>query len=112
MEPKTSLLEPLFEKAETFGKTNLELIKLKSIDKTATLSANAVSRLLFLSVVVIFAITVNIALALWVGDLLGKNYYGFLAVAALYAVLGIVLFFSHSSIKSRVYNSVLTQLLN
>ena len=35
MKEKENILEPLWERAEDYGKTSLELLKLKSIDKTS-----------------------------------------------------------------------------
>jgi hypothetical protein len=112
MEAKTNLLEPLFERAEEFSKTSLELIKLKSIDKTAAVTSTLISRLYLIVALSLFALTLNIAVALWLGDLLGKDYYGFLIVASFYGLIGIVLFSVHPLIKKRINNSIISQLLN
>ncbi len=112
MEGKTSLLEPLLERAEEFSKTSLELIKLKSVDKTAAVTATIISRLYFGIALALFALILNIAIALWLGDLLGKNYYGFLIIALFYGLMGVILFFVHPLIKKRINNSIITQLLN
>lgn len=110
METKTNVLEPLLEKAEVYGKTSFELVKLKALDKTADLASTLASRSMFALVVSFFAFTINIAIALWLGDLLGKAYYGFLIVASCYALAGIVLLLIHPFIKSRVNNAVIRQL--
>ena len=112
METKTNLLEPLMERAEAYSKTSFELIKLKTLDKTADVSATLASRSLFGLIVSFFAFTINIAIALWLGDLLGKAYYGFLIVAACYAVMGVVLLIMHPFIKARVNNAIIKQLFN
>jgi hypothetical protein len=112
METKISLVEPLLERAEQYGKTYFELLKLKTLDKTADISSGLISRLFLAAVFSLFAIILNIALALWLGDLLGKNYYGFFIVAGFYAIAGTVLFFIHPFIKARVNNSIITQILN
>ncbi|MBA3704362.1 MAG: hypothetical protein H0W84_00235 [Bacteroidetes bacterium] len=112
MESKASILEPLIERAEEFGKTSLELLKLKSIDKTAAVASTIISRLYLAIIVSLFMLTLNIAIALWLGDLLGKLYYGFFVVAAFYGLFAIVLFFIHPYIKARTNTSLITQLLN
>ncbi len=113
MEDKLNHIEPLFERAEEFGKTSLELIKLKAMDKTAEIVSTSVSRgavILFFSM---FTVIVNIGIALWLGDILGKSYYGFFCVAGFYGVIGSVLyFFMHDWIKKRVSNSLISQMLN
>lgn len=113
MENRASFIEPLFQKAEQYGKTTLEIIKLKTIDKTASYVSTMVSRMFVILCAFMFLLVVNIGLSLWIGDLLGKVWYGFYCVAAFYAVLGLVLyFFFHESIKRRVSKSILIQALN
>jgi hypothetical protein len=112
MEPTISLIEPLLERAEMYTKTSIELLKLKSIHKTADITSTLISRLLLTIVLSLFVLTLNIGIALWIGDLLEKAYFGFLVVAAFYALIGIVLFFIHPIIKSRLNNSIITQILN
>jgi hypothetical protein len=59
-----------------------------------------------------FALVLNIGVALWLGELLGKNYYGFFIVAAFYLFTGMVLhFFLHNWIKKPVSNLIITQVL-
>jgi len=112
MEATASLIEPLLERAKQYSKTSFELLKLKSLYKTADVMSSLMSRLLLAIVLSLFALTLNIAIALWLGDLLGKNYYGFLVVASFYGFIGIILFFVHPLIKARVNNSIIAQMLN
>ncbi len=110
METKVISIEPLLERVEEYGKNGFELIKLRSLDKTSDLVSTLASRSILILIVSFFAFTLNIAIALWLGDLLGKAYYGFLIVATCYAIVGIVLLIIHPFIKSRVNNAVIRQL--
>ena len=112
MDTKTNLIEPLLEKVETYSKTSLELLKLKALAKTADVSSTLISRSLFILFVSFFAFTINIALALWIGDMLGKNYYGFLIVAGFYGIASVILLIVHPSIKTKVNNNIIKQLFN
>lgn len=112
METKTSIFEPLLEKVEQYGKTNLELLKLKSLDKTADVTSTLISRAIVAIILSLFALTLNIGLAFWIGDLLGKNYYGFFIVASFYALIGIILCIIHPFIKARIQNSIIKQMFN
>lgn len=112
MEPKTNFIEPLLEKTEAYAKTSLELLKLKALDKTADVAANLISRSLLIIVISFFAFTLNIAVALWLGDVLGKAYYGFLIVAACYALVAVILMVIHPSIKNKANNAIIRQLFN
>jgi hypothetical protein len=112
MEPKTNFIEPLFDKTEAYTKTSFELLKLKALDKTADVTSSLISRSVFAIAISFFAFTLNIAVALWLGDLLGKAYYGFLIVAACYALAGAVLLILHPFIKTRTNNTIIRQLFN
>jgi hypothetical protein len=112
MEENSKFLESLLESATEYGKTSLELGKLKALDKTA----DVVSTLVPHSVVIILAATfmlfLNLGLALWLGEVLGKMFYGFLAIAAFYAVAGVIVhFFMHKGIKKMVGDSIVKQML-
>jgi hypothetical protein len=112
MESMPILIEALLERTEQYAKTSLELLKLKSLYKTADVTSTLTSRLLFIIILSFFALTLNIAIAFWLGDILGKNYYGFLIVATFYGLAGIILWFIHPFIKSRVNDLIITQILN
>ena len=112
MEAKTNLLEPLLEKAEAYSTTSFEIIKLKAFDKTAGVTSALLSRSLFTIIISFFALTINIAIALWLGELLGKVYYGFLIVAACYALAAIILLVIHPLIKKSINNAIIKQLFN
>lgn len=112
-EDKIMFMEPLFARAEQFGKTSLELIKLKTIDKTADVASTLISRGAAILILTMFTIIVNVGIALWLGDILGKTYYGFFCVAAFYGIVGIILyFFTHKWIKKSISESIITQILN
>jgi hypothetical protein len=112
MDTNANLIDPLLEKAEAYGKTSFELLKMKALAKTADVTSTLFSRSLFILLVSFFAFTINIAVALWIGDLLGKAYYGFFIVAGFYALAAIILLIVHPAIKTRVNNTIIRQLFN
>jgi hypothetical protein len=112
MHTKPTMIEPLIERVEEYSKTSFELIKLKSLAKTAEVTSTLISRSLLVIVLSFFALTLNIAIALWLGDLLGKSYYGFLIISSFYALIAIILFLIHPMIKGRISNSIISQMLN
>lgn len=93
MEDNTKVFEALFEKATDYGKTTLELTKLKTIDK----STDVVSTLLPHSIVLIIAIfclaCLTLGFSLYLGEMLGKIYYGFFIVAGFYALVGLIVYY-------------------
>ena len=112
MEEKTTLLEPLLEKIGAYTKSSLELYKLKAIDKSASIFATLASSAILLFFLSMFIFMVNIGLALWLGELLGKTYYGFFIIASFYAFVGGVLYlFFKKSLKDKNNVSIILQLL-
>lgn len=113
MENKANYLEPLMERAEHYGKTSYELIRLKTLYKTADVASSFVSRGTAILLLSMFVVIANIGVALWLGDILGKSYYGFFCVAGFYGIISFVLyFFMHKSIKKNVSNSIISVMLN
>lgn len=90
----------------------MEIIKLKTLDKTAAVTTSLITGSLLTVIVSFIVFTINIAIALWLGELLGKTYYGFLVIAACYALAGVILLLIHPFVKSRVSNAVIRQLLD
>ena len=112
MKERETILEPLLEKAEDFGKTSLELFKLKAIDKASDIVSSLIPQSVVLIFALIFVLFLNLGIAFWVGELWGSVSFGYLAVAAFYAVCGIIIhFLLHDKIKERIRNSVIKQLL-
>jgi len=113
MEEQSGLIETLIEKGSQYGKTTLELLKLKTLDKSADVVSNLVSWLVVAIFAVFFFLILNIGVALWLGELLGKSYYGFFALAGFYAFLALVfLIFRKQLIKKPVNNSIINQVLD
>src|ERR1019366_7522455 len=112
MNNSATSIETLFERAEDYSKTTIELIKLSAIDKSAELVSSLAARLAIFMVVALFILIINIGLAMWIGELLGKTYYGFFAVGGFYVLISILLYaFRNQWIKTPVSNSIINQML-
>ena len=71
-----------------------------------------VAQLALAIVVILFVLTANIGIALWIGEVLGKSYYGFFVVAGFYVLAGLIIYNSrHQWIKDPVSNAVISQML-
>lgn len=107
------ILEPLFDRAEDYAKTSFELYKLKTISKSAAVISTFISRGSVVVAISLFMVFVNIGLAIWLGDILGKLYLGFFCIALFYVLLATVLyFFMHNYIKKQVSNVIISEILN
>ena len=112
METATQSIESLFEQGETYGKTTIELSKLKALETTTVVVTSLVSRLSVIAMASLFVLVFNVGVALLLGDMLGKTYYGFFIVAAFYLIAAVVLhFFLSHWIKKPLSDLIITQAL-
>ncbi len=112
MKEKENILDPLWQKTENYINTSLELYKLKATDKASDIVSTLLPNLVVLIFALIFVLFLNLGIAFWLGELWGSVYFGFIVVAAFYALCGIVIHFVlHDKIKERIRNKVINQLL-
>jgi apolipoprotein N-acyltransferase len=112
MQTKEQTIEAVVIKIEAYVKTNLELVKLQAVEKTADITSKLISRTFFFIAFSFFALFINIGLSFWLGEILGKDYYGFAIVAGFYLLLSFVLMFLHRSIICTIKNHLINQILN
>jgi hypothetical protein len=112
METQARLIESLFERVEVYAKTTYELSKLKLLQTTINVVNTVIPRISVIIMISLFALVLNIGIALLLGELLGKSYYGFFIVAGFYLVAAIVLhLFLHKWIKKPVSDLIIKQSL-
>ncbi len=112
MDDKISSIENLYEHLEAYSKTSIELYKLKAIEKTAEVSSTLASGIAVITVASFFVLFINLGIAMWLGELLGKIYYGFFIVAGFYAFTTLLIYlFRKQWIKKPISNSIITQAL-
>jgi hypothetical protein len=107
MENTKEDLELLFGKTADYVETKVDLLKLQTIDKTADVASTLV---LVMIVALIFSIVffiLNIGIALWLGSLLGRTYYGFFIIAGFYTLIGIIIY----SFKGKLFKEGLSNLI-
>jgi hypothetical protein len=106
-------IEALFETVKVYGKTNLDLFKLKAAGKTAEIASSAVAAIAMCVMMIIFFAILSVGIALFLGELLGKNYYGFFALAGFYLITGLILFGLRKKIfKESIANSLIKKMFN
>lgn len=105
-------LELLLEKVEDYGNTTVELMKLKAINKSADIISSLALKIVLFAVITLFIIIANVGVSLWIGDLLGKSYYGFFIVAACNGLAAILLrAYLHHWVKVPISNFIIAQML-
>jgi len=112
MEDKTKLIESLYERAADYGKTTFELVKLQALDKTSDVVSTIIPHSIVFVLFASFMIFLNLGLAFWLGEILGKIFFGFFVIAGFYVIIGLILhFFMHGWIKWKIRNYIIKQFL-
>lgn len=113
MENQTSSIESLWDRVRSYIETRIELIKLKAIDKSSSAISGIVSTIVVVLICMVFLMLLNFGIAFLLGELLGKVYYGFFVLAAIYGITGLVLYSSREKIlKTPIVNSMIKKMLD
>jgi hypothetical protein len=107
-----SNIDSLISKAGDFVETKTTLWKLKAVDKTSDVVSDAASSIMITLFIGFFIITLSIGIALYIGEQMGKNYYGFFIVAGFYGITGLLIYlFRKNLIKMPVSNFIIHKIL-
>jgi hypothetical protein len=113
MENHTSSVQTLFEKAGDYLETKMELLKLQAVNTTSDVTSSIVSRFPLLLIISLVILLLNVGIAMWIGDLLGKMYYGFFLISGFYILVAILLYvFRKKWIKEPVHDRLIKKMLN
>lgn len=113
MEEQPFSMDSLYEKARDYADTTIELARLKAVRKAAEVSAELLPRLVVFLFLLLFVFCANIALGLWLGALMGAAYYGFLAMAGAYMLLGLIVrFFLRERMGKSMAEAIISKLLS
>ncbi len=96
--PTLTSIESLLNKSQQYVETQLDLFKLKMVNKSTAVASAIASGIALFLVFFIFFVVLNIGIALLIGDLVGGSFYGFFILAAIYAIIGIVLYAKRDAI--------------
>lgn len=112
MESIATNIEELYNKAEKYSKTSIDLIKLNAIDKTSDVISSLAVVISISLIVAMFTLFINIGISLYIGKLLHDYYLGFIIVSGFYIILGIVVYlFRKTLIKTPLDNLIVLKLL-
>jgi hypothetical protein len=106
-------IDELVNKTEQYVETTVEIARLKSVRTTARVSGVTIAEMVIWAVMGIFVVNLTIALALWLGHLMGAIYLGFLVVAGIYLLAIILLrIFRGPLLEQPIENLVIKNLLD
>jgi ABC-type multidrug transport system fused ATPase/permease subunit len=112
IEERKELIQELFEKTESYIKTNVNLFKLNAINKVASAASSVMANLAVIILSVFFLVMLSIAVSIWIGIALGQMHVGFFIVAGFYGLLTILfLMFGKKMIKKTIGGAIISDLI-
>ncbi len=113
MEKVFGKLEDLATSIKEYTDLRLENAKLQLVEKTSAIMANFAAGIVVSIVFLHFLIFGSIALSFGIGDLIGKTWAGFLVVALLYLLIGVIVWSARVKlIRLPIMNALITQLFS
>ncbi len=100
-------LEDLLNNAEQYGRSAIEIAKLKALQSTISLASYGIGRMTNLIIFLIAIFILSIGLSFWIGSAMGNVSYGFFIIAGLYALMGIIQYFFLSKWIHRIIGETL-----
>ncbi len=85
-------IESLFEKTGDYIETRIELYKLRAVETSSDIIGSVVSKLIVSFAALAFLFLVNIGVALWLGQLMGRAYLGFFTLAGVYLLAAFIIY--------------------
>lgn len=113
MEKLFTKIEELAGSVKEYVNTRIESVKLNAAEKSSAIIANAIARVVGVVVFFFFMAFASIALSIGLGEWIGKAWAGFLIVACLYLLIGVVVWAGKERlIRLPVMNALIRQLFN
>ncbi len=113
MDNKTTNVEELFYKLRDYGDTRLDLFKLKAISKVSGIISSIISGVILVILLLLVIICITIALSFIIGDALGHTYLGFLIMAVVYIIIGLIMFSSRTKLlKTPISNKFIKDFID
>ncbi len=110
-EETKNTLESLFESTSSYVETRVELAKLKATKKSSEVVSSLVSKMILGGMLFLIIMVLNIAVGLWLGEILGKTYHGFFVLSLFYSFIAIILYISRDKwLKSPVANAIIKKI--
>jgi hypothetical protein len=82
------------------------------IYKFSNIASSIINKLIIGSIAILAFLCLTIGLSFWVGELLGKVYFGFFTVAGAYLFICLILFAVQRQVKNNIKDRIIIQLLN
>ena len=111
MEKVFARVEELADHIKEYVNIRIDAVKLSTAEKTSKAIAGALAFVVAIQLLALFAVFASIALAYAFAEWTGKMYWGFLIVAGIYLLLGIIIWLAKEKLLHiPIMNALLRQM--
>jgi len=111
MENIFNKLQQLSEEVKDYVNLRIDLVKLNIAETTSKVISNVAATLIAALIFLFFLFFASTGLALFLSAVIGNSYSGFLIVAGLYLVVGLIIWYARGKlIQIPVMNAIIRQL--
>ena len=108
----TESFKTLIDKSKDYLETQIELTKLKTINKSADILSTVVVMVSMILMGFLFLLFISIATAILVGHVLGATHYGFYIVGGFYGIILLIIYVQRGKwIKAPIANGLINKML-
>ena len=108
----TDSIKTLIDKSKDYLETKIELTRLKTIDKSADVLSTVVVSVAMIFISFLLILFASVALALYLGRMLGAYHYGFFILGGFYAIVLLMIYVNRNKwIKNPIANDLISKML-
>ena len=113
MEKIFSQLQHLAEEVKEYVNVRISLVKLNVAETASGIIANTAATIISAIIFLFFLFFASTGLALFLSSVIGNSYAGFLIVAGVYLVIGLIIWFRREKlIRIPVMNAIIRQMFS
>ena len=111
MEKIFTQLQHLAEEVKEYVNVRISIVKLNVAETTSSILANATAAIIAAVIFLFFLFFASTGLALLLSSVIGNSYAGFLIVAGVYLVLGLIIWYTRGKlIRIPIVNALIKQM--
>ena len=106
-------VEELLHQLKEYVSLRIHIAQLKFSSKSSLIASSLLTYMLVFMVVFFFVLVLTIGISLWIGNLLGEWYLGFMIMAGFYLLLGCILYaFRNQWVKQPLNNLIVKEMFD
>lgn len=106
-------LVSMLNETRNYVETRIDLIQYKTIDKTSRVAGSLLTSIILVAVGFLVLLTIGFGLALFIGERMGKPYYGFFIIGGIFLILVLFLYgFRRQWLKTPITNHIIRNIFN